>query len=133
MALQWIEVGDQENVMATLTDPEVLACYVNALSNWRYEGFVEFLDDASKGLRKYLPGHTQRGFKALLHEFVVLKHGEIDQVVEERENWKHKWAHHYDVRPVINGIRIYVETRLSYSDPADPDDPIIYLVNIKPA
>jgi hypothetical protein len=119
--------------MARLTDPEVLACYKNALSNWRFEGYVVFEKDAAEGLRKYLEGHTQRGFKELLYNFAVCQGGEIDQVVEDRENWREKWSHHYDLRPVVDGIRIYVESRLDYSKPSDPDDPVIYLVNIKPA
>jgi hypothetical protein len=119
--------------MATLTDPEVLACYHNALRNWRFEGYVVFMKDAAEGLRKHLGGHSQKSFKELLFNHVVGNGGEIDQVVEQRENWREEWSHHYDLRPEINGIKFYIETRLSYSDPSDPDDPVIYLVNIKPA
>jgi hypothetical protein len=119
--------------MVTLTDPEVLTCYYNALRNWHFEGYVVFMKDAAEGLRKHLDGYTQKGFKALLHKFVVIDGSEIDQVVEGRENWRDEWSHHYDLRLEINGVRIYVETRLSYTDPSDPDDPVIYLANIKPA
>jgi hypothetical protein len=119
--------------MAKLADPEILSCYINALQNWRYEGFVVFKKDAAEGLRTHLEGVTQKGFKELLHQYVVVEGGEIDQVVELRENWLDKWSHHYDIRPVIGGVKFYVETRLDYSDPTDPDDPVIYLVHIKPA
>jgi hypothetical protein len=34
---------------------------------------------------------------------------------------------------VIDGRRLYVETRLIYSDPADPDDPRILIANIHDA
>jgi len=123
----------REHTMATLTDPEVLSCYHAALRNRRFEGYVVFMKDAAEGLRKHLEGHNQKGFKELLYEFVLEEGGEIDQVVERRENWRDEWSHHYDLRPMIDGVRIYVETRLSYSDPSDPDDPVIYLANIKPA
>lgn len=116
--------------MAKLTDPEVLACYRNALCNWQYEGYVVFMKDAANGLRLHLSNYTQKGFKQFLHEFVVVDGGKIDQVVETRENWKDLWDHHYDLRPVIDGVKIYVETRLKYTKPSDPDDPVIYIVNI---
>lgn len=55
--------------------------------------------------------------------------GEIDQVVETRPQWNF-WSHHYDLRLTINGRLVYVETRLKYNNPADPDDPVIFVVNI---
>lgn len=119
--------------MVRLSDVEILTCYTNALRNWTYEGFVVFEKDAAQGLRKHLEGITQKGFKELLYRFVVIEGGQIDQVVENRENWRDKWSHHYDLRPMVGGLKMYVETRLSYSKPDDPDDPVIYLVNIKPA
>jgi hypothetical protein len=119
--------------MAALTGPELLACYTNALDNWRFDGYMVFEKDAAAGLRKWLGSYTQKAFKELLHHFVVGERGEIDQVVEQRENWRHKWPHHYDLRPTVDGVKIYVETRLDFRNPEDPDDPVIYLVNIKPA
>lgn len=119
--------------MAKLTDPEILGCYINALRNWRPEGFVVFQKDAALGLRKHLDGVTQTGFKEQLYLHVVVDGGEIDQVVERRHTWRDKWSHHYDLRPVISGVKMYVETRLDYSKPSDPDDPVIYIVNVKPA
>ena len=116
--------------MARLTDPEILQCYRNALLNWRFDGYIVFEKDAAEGLRKFLDGETQKGFKELLYQFVIEEIGEIDQVLETRENWKNKWSHHYDLRLIIDDLPIYVETRLDYSKPDDPDDPVIYLVNI---
>ena len=89
--------------------------------------------DAAEGLRKHLDGRTQKSFKELLFRFVVLDENEIDQVVERRENWRDVWSHHYDLRPTIDGVQYYIETRLAYRKPEDADDPVIYLVNIKPA
>jgi hypothetical protein len=119
--------------MATLTDPVVLTCYKNALINWRFEGYVVFMRQAAEGLRTHLSGHTQKGFKQLLHDFVITHGGRIDQVVETREHWIDLWSHHYDLRPQIGGTKIYVETRLKYIRPSDPDDPVIYIANIHPA
>jgi hypothetical protein len=51
-------------------------------------------------------------------------------VAETRENWRDQYSHHYDLRPVIEGRKLYVETRLIYSKPDDPDDPVIYIVSI---
>jgi hypothetical protein len=119
--------------MARLTDPELQRCYHNALANWRYTDFIQFKKDAAEWLRRELPGFTQKRFGELLYNYVVKDGGEIDQVVENREPWREQFSHHYDLRPVVNGIKLYVETRLIYSDPNDPDDPVIYVVNIHPA
>jgi hypothetical protein len=113
--------------VAKLTDPEILACYCNALANWRYAGFVDFSPLAAQWLKKEL-NETQRQFAKRLHEFVQAG-GEVDQVVETRPEWN-VWAHHYDLRLTVNGIDLYVETRLKYDDPSDPDDPVITVVNV---
>lgn len=113
--------------MAKLTDPEILTCYRNALANWNYAGFVEFSPLAAEWLRKELR-ESQKVFSRRLHDFVAAG-GEIDQVVETRPEWN-TWSHHYDLRPTVSGRVLYVETRLRYSDPADPDDPVITVVNI---
>ena len=113
--------------MAKLTDPEVLTCYRNALANWRYYGFVVFSPLATEWLDKEL-GDSPRLFAERLHDFVAAG-GEIDQVVETRPEWN-VWSYHYDLRLTVNGRLIYVETRLDVRDPADPDDPIIKVVNI---
>jgi len=119
--------------MAKLTDPEIERCYQNALRNWKFSGFVIYDKDADSWVRENLEGVTFQRLSELLFEFVVNQGGEIDQVVEQRFNWVGEWSHHYDLRPIINGIALYVETRLRYRDPDDPDDPIIHVVNVKRA
>jgi hypothetical protein len=74
--------------MPPLTDPEILCCYRNALSNWRFEGFVAFTERAREGLRLVLPGYSLPTFKELLYQHVVVNGGEIDQVAESREEWR---------------------------------------------
>ena len=44
--------------------------------------------------------------------------------------WSGDHEFHYDLRPVVQGCQLYVETRLIYTDPEDPDDPLIHIVNI---
>jgi hypothetical protein len=116
--------------MAKLDDPVISACYLNALSNWRYEGYVVFTERAAEGLRLNLPGYSHKQFAEMLHRFVGEDGGEIDQVVETRPEWSCHHEFHYDLRPVIDSRRLYVETRLIYTDPDDSDDPLIHIVNI---
>jgi len=119
--------------MGKLTDPEILACYRNALANWSYYGYIVFEPQAVEGLRKHFRGYKEKEFKELLFNYAIRDGGDIDQVVESREPWREQWSHHYDLRPIVDSVKVYVETRLRYSKPDDPDDPIIYVVNIHPA
>lgn len=119
--------------MAKLTDPLLLACYQNALRNWRFNGYIVFEKEAAEGLRQHLSNYSQKAFKELLFDFVMTNGGEVDQVAERREHWRDQWDYHYDLRLVIGGTKFYVETRLQYKDPNDPDDPLILIVNIHPA
>ena len=101
--------------MARLTDPDTLAKYIQALSEWDIEGAIELAGRAPEGLRTTLQGVTVKYFKECLNDFVVNQNGEIDQVKENREPWRDQWEWHYDLRPTINGIKVYVETRLTQS------------------
>src|SRR6516162_325910 len=100
--------------MAKLTDPVILRCYLNALSNWRFTNYVRFTQLADEWLRSELEGHTQKSFAEMLLAHV--KSGGqkvIDEVVETRPEWS-MHEYHYDLRPVVNGRRLYVETRLIF-------------------
>ena len=116
--------------MAKLSDPVILGCYLNALSNWRYEGYVVFTEIAAEWLHLNVAGCSQKRFAEMLHQFVSKDGGEIDQVVETRPEWSGHHEFHYDLRPLIEGCRLYVETRLIYTNPNDPDDPLVHIVNI---
>jgi hypothetical protein len=118
--------------MPLLTDPEKLTCYKNALANWRYDGFMTFTKDAMRWLHQKMPSWSTREIAKLLYEYVAAG-GEIDQQPETRDYWKTLHDYHYDVRVLIAGQLIYFETRLSYRDPSDPDDPLIDVVNIHEA
>jgi hypothetical protein len=116
--------------MPPLTDPERLRCYRNALSNWNYDGYVNFKDVAWRELQAAFPRCSKREIGQLLHQH-VRGGGEIDEQVETREEWNdHDF--HYDLRVQIRGRLVYFETLLIYAKPDDPDDPSIYVVSIHP-
>lgn len=113
--------------MARLTDLEILTCYRNALANWLYDGFVKYSPLAEEWLQKRT-GVTPREFSRFIHDFVRAG-GQVDQIRETRPEWTvHDF--HYDLRFTLNGNDLYVETRLEYKDPSDPDDSMITVVNI---
>jgi len=118
--------------MARLTDPDILARYKQALSEWEITGAIELVGRAHEGLRTTLEGVTVQYFKEALYRFVCLENGEIDQVKEEREPWREHWEWHFDLRPTINGVKLYVETRLYPESFSSRKDPMIQVVQIKP-
>jgi hypothetical protein len=119
--------------MPRLTDPDILARYKQALAEWNVEGAIELEGRAHEGLRTTLEGVTVRYFKEALYRFVCEENGRIDQVKEDREPWRNHWEWHYDLRPTINGVKLYVETRLFPESFSSRQDPIIRVVQIKPA
>jgi hypothetical protein len=119
--------------MARLTDPDILARYRQALADWSVEGAIELVGRASEGLRTTLEGVTVTYFKEALYRFVCLENGEIDQVKENRQPWRDFWEWHYDLRPTINGVKVYVETRLHPESFSSHEEPSIRVVQIKPA
>lgn len=119
--------------MVRLTDPDLLARYKQALSDWNVEGAVVLKGLAPNGLRTTVEGVTEKFFKEALYRFVCEANGEIDQVKEEREPWREHWEWHFDLRPTIHGIKLYVETRLFPESFSSRDEPIIHVVQIKPA
>lgn len=117
--------------MANLRDSEKLACYRNALANWRYDGFIILTEIAFEWMKLHLQGLSPRLLGQLMYEYVQTG-GEIDQQRETRPEWNvHEF--HYDLRISVGERLIYIETRLIYDKPDDPDDPIIHVVNIHEA
>ena len=47
---------------------------------------------------------------------------------EEREPWREDWEWHYDLRPTINGVKLYVETRLYPESFSRQMEPVIQVV-----
>jgi hypothetical protein len=118
--------------MPRLTDPDILARYKQALCDWTVTGAIELVGRAHEGLRTTLEGVTVLHFKEALYRYVCLEGGEIDQVKELREPWRNLWEWHYDLRPTINGVKLYVETRLHPESFASREEPCIRVVQIKP-
>ena len=118
--------------MARLTDPDILARYKQALSECEVTGAIELEGRAHEGLRTTFEGVTVDEFKEALYRFVCHQNGEIDRVKEERQPWREKWEWHYDLRLTINGVKIYVETRLHPESWASLADPTVLVVQIKP-
>ncbi len=120
--------------MARLTDPDILARYRHALTEWKVEGYIVLKKDAYEGLRTTIPGVPEKVFGEALYRFVCEENGEIDQVKETR-NWEpcNRWEYHYDLRPTIDGVKVYVETRLYPESFSSRDEPEIHVVHIKPA
>jgi len=114
--------------MAPLTDQTLLTAYTNALANRRFEGYVVWTEVAQRWVRRELAGLTTAEVAERIWDYVDAG-GEIDQVVERREEWSHH-DYHYDLRLTIGRRKVYIETRLSFDDPLDPDDPLILVANI---
>jgi hypothetical protein len=93
--------------MPPLTDPELLACYKNALANWRYEGYIIFAERAQEWIHVNLANHTTREIGRLMLEYVTGV-GEIDQQKETRPEWKEHDCH-FDLRIPCAGRLIYIE------------------------
>ena len=117
--------------MARLTDPDLLARFHQTLSNWTVEGYIELIGRAQEGLQTSLEGVSVKEFKEALYRFVCQENGEIDQVKEEREQWRQQWEWHYDLRLKIKGVKLYVETRLFPESFSSREEPILRVVQIK--
>ena len=118
--------------LAPLTDPDRLAAYQDALSNWSFEGYVAFeclTESAFAWVRQELENITLRDIARLMFEHVEAG-GEIDEVKETRPEWSDQYEFHYDLRVSIQDKPIYIETRMHCRIPFRPDDSWIDVVNI---
>jgi hypothetical protein len=64
-----------------------------------------------------------------MHEYVAVG-GEIDEVTEKRSEWRDLHEFHHDLRFEIQGVSVYIETRLIYRLPVVDDESSIIVVNI---
>jgi len=114
--------------MAPLTDQAVIAHFVDALREWRCEGFVVWKPVAAEWVRNNLEGHTPNEIAKLMHEYVEAG-GEIDQVRERRSDWEDSNQFHFDFRPSLGGRRLYIETTLRMTSTG----PVVRVVSIHDA
>jgi hypothetical protein len=114
-----------------LTDPDRLAAYKDALSNWSARGYVQFeLTEAShRWIRRELGDITLGDIGRRMYEYVAAG-GEIDEQTETRENWCDQHEFHHDLRLSIKNKLVYIETRLNHRLPVVPDESWILVVNI---
>jgi hypothetical protein len=114
--------------MARLTDPDILAKFHAALSQWRFTGYITWKPIARQWVEQNLEGWTTRSVgEQLFRHFAA--GGDIDQTRETRPEWS-EHPYHYDFRVEIGGRLLYIETLL-ISD--DPDDPMVHVVSIHDA
>ena len=117
--------------MPRLTDPDRLVAYRDALKNWSVSQYIQFdlTEQAHRFLRSELNDITLRDIGRLMYEHVE-SGGEIDEAQETRPGWFDQWEFHWDLRLTIDGVPVYIETRLNYRLPVVPDDSWILVVNI---
>lgn len=113
--------------MAPLNDPIRLKAYRNALANWRFKGFIRWTEQALRGLHRELEATSAIEIGRLMYEHVC-HGGAIDEVTETRPEWS-EHSFHYDFRITVEGKPVYIETRLFFDNPNDPDDPWIHVVS----
>ncbi len=117
--------------MAPLTDPDRLAAYKDALSNWSFDGYIQFdlTERAHRWIRRELNDITLKEIGRLMYKYVEAG-GEIDEVRERRPEWSGEYEFHYDLRFTIQDRPAYIESRLYYQPPFVPDDSFILTVNV---
>ena len=114
--------------MAALRDPVILAQYKSALSNWKVTGYVDWKDRSRDWVRDNLAPLTAPAIAELMWRHVATG-GEIDEVPESRPEWNDR-ASHYDLRIVIGGRRVYIETVLVDDDPEDPTVQVVSIHDV---
>jgi len=112
-------------LMAPLANRDILNAFREALSEWKYDGYVVWKPIATEWLRKNIEGEDMRSVSRMMHEHVEAG-GEIDQVVERRERWQDQHEFHYDFRFSISGRKVYIETVLDVTSTG----PTVTVVNM---
>ena len=92
----------------------------------RFNGYVNYLEQARAGLDEHLGGWTQKGVTSELVVYAKAG-GKISRNEELREHWQDFWRYCYHLWPVIGGTKLYFEARFSNDD---PDDQEIQIVNV---
>ena len=113
--------------MGDARDPAALQRYRQVLVNLGHvTGYILWKKGALERLAEHLPNVSTKLIHQLMRSHVA-EGGKIDQVEETRAEYKF-WRFHYDLRLPVSGQRIYIET--CFDDEEDPEDCVIYIVNI---
>ena len=117
--------------MSRLTDPTRLAADKDALSNWNFDGDIQFelTEQAYRWIRQDIGNMTLKEIGRCLFEYVE-SGGEIDEVRERRPEWSDQYEFHHDLRFLIHDRPVYLETRLHHRLPFSPDESWILVVNV---
>jgi hypothetical protein len=112
--------------MPPLRGDALIAKFLEALREWKHDGYVDFNPRSVAWLRKNLPNCNQKTIARAMYLYVA-KGGEINAAKENYEGYRDDHPHHYDYRVSIAGRPVYIETVF--------DDkrmgPTITVVNIK--
>ena len=103
--------------MGVLTDPQIRAQYVGALSLWNCTGYINWKGPARAFVERELEAHTIKFIGKLMYEHVMAG-GKIFQVVETRPEWLES-KFRYDLYVLIDDREIYLETVLCDDKPDD--------------
>jgi hypothetical protein len=112
--------------MPPLRDANMIAKFLEALKEWRHDGYIEWRPRARDWLSKNLQNHSQKaiGHAMYLH---VVNGGKINQAKEPYEGYRDAHPYHYDFEFSVSGRAVYIETVF--------DDtimgPTVTIVNIK--
>jgi len=114
-----------------LTDSDRRRAFLDALRNWECTGYITFelTEQAGRWVRKTFENTTLKEISRQMHLYVE-GGGEIDEVVEQRTEWRDLYEYHHDLRFEIQGVRVYIETRLFFKLPIVDDESSIIVVNI---
>ncbi len=117
--------------MAPLTDGNRLRAYKDALSNWQFDDHIQFdlTEEAHAWVRREFDGITFNEIARLMHELMEIG-GEIVAARETRPEWSGEYEFHHDLRFTIQGVAVYIETRLHSQSSFVPDESWILVVNI---
>jgi hypothetical protein len=112
--------------MPPLSDAKLIARFLEALKEWKYDGYINWSPRATRWLRENLQNHSQQAIGRAMYNY-VRKGGVINQAKENYEGYRDDHPYHYDYEIPMSGKIIYVETVF--------DDmtmgPTITVVNIK--
>lgn len=106
---------------------EVLAKFQRLAHGLRPPSCVTVLEQPLQEIGKFLKLDI-RGLVTFMYEHLK-NGGVIERVDEERDNWRHLWKFHFDLRSEFGGKAIFVETRFVNEEELDNREVIVVSVH----